>query len=1053
MKIEKIDIGIDSIRKIYHIGDVHIRNLKRRQEYKTVFERLAESIKKTLTPNDIIYLAGDIVHAKTDMSPELVQAVQEFFKMFADLAPTILITGNHDCNLNNKSRLDALTPIVNAINHPNLLYLKESGIYEIADKHFVVMSVFDKPKDFIKADSFDAKYKIALHHGAVNSATTDIGFVLVNDHVDLETFKGYDLTLLGDIHKPAQYLNKEKTIAYVGSTIQQNHSEALEHGMLVWDTDSKKSDFVVIPNDFCYYTVEIENGVYNELPKSLNDKRVRLRVKIKNTSTADFKKIVAEIKEAYHIEEYTVQKVKDASNVKNASSKNCIKDVRDVEYQNELIIKHLEERFALEDYILDGIRHVNRTINSNLPKLESRRNISWTPKRFEFSNMFSYGENNVIDFSNMNGSYGLFAPNASGKSTLLDAITFCIYDKCSRTSKALSVLNNKSNSFECIFNFQLDNKDYFIKKRAVRGRGGHVRVDVDFYCIEDGVVESLNGKERSDTNNNIRNVLGTYEDFILTALSIQNNNSGFIDMAQKDRKDLLAQFLDINIFEELYSLATQEIKEVSTLLKEYRQQNFETGLAEASNNIQALSIKQSSLESEKGQLDSVLEKLNNEIINLNRNLIPIDSAAEDISNLKSLKIKIEEIIKHLNESIESKKMLIEESNLTISKTNTLIEQIDLQKIQDTIKLIESKKSEETSLKISIEKIKSDLRHKMEKMEKLNDLKYDENCSYCMNNVFVKDAIKTKNSIEIEKQTALESIEKLKLLTAEVSQLSTIFQEKDSYDELCYQRQRAQSDASTLLSESSEMTSKLHQASNKLTEVNYKIEEYYKKEAAITKNKEIKAEIQVLEDKLSEVKKLIDVLNQQILECRSNIIVNEQLKIKSEESIKKLQEYERQYKFYEYYLLAVSRDGVPYDLIATAVPTIEQEINNILSELVTFQLALEMDGKNINCYIMYDNDSFWPIELTSGMEKFISSLAIRTSLINISSLPKPNFLVIDEGLGNLDSDVLNEFASFLNYLETQFTFVIMISHIEAARDMVKSLIEITKVNGFSKIDYV
>ena len=206
--MEQINIGIDTINKIYHIADIHIRNLKRHKEYQTVFQRTVDAIKSTIEPNDIIFLGGDIVHAKTDMTPELVQSVQEFFKMFSDIAPTILITGNHDCNLNNKSRLDALTPIVNALNHPNLHYLKESGIYQLADKHFVVMSVFDKPKDFIKADSFEGDFKIALHHGAVNNAMTDIGFRLVNDNVDINTFAGYKLTLLGDIHKPNQTLQE-----------------------------------------------------------------------------------------------------------------------------------------------------------------------------------------------------------------------------------------------------------------------------------------------------------------------------------------------------------------------------------------------------------------------------------------------------------------------------------------------------------------------------------------------------------------------------------------------------------------------------------------------------------------------------------------------------------------------------------------------------------------------------------------------------------------------------------------------------------------------------
>ena len=80
-----IDIGIEKIDKIYHIADVHVRNVKRHKEYQLVFKRLYSYIKKTRTDNSVIYVAGDIVHAKTDMSPELVSLVSEFFRKLADL--------------------------------------------------------------------------------------------------------------------------------------------------------------------------------------------------------------------------------------------------------------------------------------------------------------------------------------------------------------------------------------------------------------------------------------------------------------------------------------------------------------------------------------------------------------------------------------------------------------------------------------------------------------------------------------------------------------------------------------------------------------------------------------------------------------------------------------------------------------------------------------------------------------------------------------------------------------------------------------------------------
>ena len=135
--------------------------------------------------------------------------------------------------------------------------------------------------------------------------------------------------------------------------------------------------------------------------------------------------------------------------------------------------------------------------------------------------------------------------------------------KCSRTSKAIDVLNYSKNKFNCKFNFEINGVDYFIERVGKKSpKRGTVKVDVEFYCIVDGVTHSLNGEERRDTNSIIRQYVGSYDDFILTAMSIQGNNSGFIEKSQKERKELLAQFLDMNVFEQLYQVANDEIKEL-----------------------------------------------------------------------------------------------------------------------------------------------------------------------------------------------------------------------------------------------------------------------------------------------------------------------------------------------------------------------------------------------------------------------------------------------------------------------------------------------------------
>ena len=171
-----------------------------------------------------------------------------------------------------------------------------------------------------------------------------------------------------------------------------------------------------------------------------------------------------------------------------------------------------------------------------------------------------------------------------------------------------------------------------------------------------------------------------------------------------------------------------------------------------------------------------------------------------------------------------------------------------------------------------------------------------------------------------------------------------------------------------------------------------------------------------------------------------------------DNITKMEELEDTIGAYHYYLQAVSRDGVPYNLIQDALPTIEGEVNNILSQIVDFSIIFKMDGKSINNYIVYDEDNVWPLELSSGMEKFISSLALRVGLINVCNLPRGNFLAIDEGFGTMDSENLNSVYSFFQYLKSQFQFVVIVSHIESMRDAVDTLLEIKKEHGYSNISF-
>jgi DNA repair exonuclease SbcCD ATPase subunit len=155
--------------------------------------------------------------------------------------------------------------------------------------------------------------------------------------------------------------------------------------------------------------------------------------------------------------------------------------------------------------------------------------------------------------------------------------------------------------------------------------------------------------------------------------------------------------------------------------------------------------------------------------------------------------------------------------------------------------------------------------------------------------------------------------------------------------------------------------------------------------------------------------------------------------------------------YEIYLDTIAKGGVPHMLLKKIMPVIEDEVNSILNQIVEFYVSLEADDKNINCYLHYNDDTSWPVELASGMERFMISIAMRAALINVSSLPRPNFIAIDEGFGVLDSEKISSVNQLFDYLKTQFDFILCISHLDAMKDLADNLINIHKSSsGFSEI---
>ena len=1046
---------VDQVDNVIHIADVHIRNFKRHDEYESVFQRVYDYCREEVqqNKNTIIYLAGDIVHAKTDMSPELIVQTRNFFVNLAKIAPVILIAGNHDMNLNNRNRLDALTPIVDSIDTPDFFYLKETGVYTFGGVHFILNAVWEDPDNFIMAeDVVEDGIKVVLYHGAIDKADIGLGHLIKNNRLSVEKFRGFDAGMFGDIHS-FQYLDGDGKFAYAGSLIQQNFGEGLTHGVMKWKLKEGKSKFVPIQNDWAHYTIDIDGGNFVNLPTEFSIHN-RVRVRSYNTTNSDLFKAITKLKSIIKVDDIRIQKFSTKLTGNNSGSTISLEDVRDVEYQNKLISSYLEKNFAVEEEVIDEVRKINRTINTQINKTPALRNVIWTPILFEFENMFSYGGDNKIDFTQMNGTYGIFASNASGKSSVLDALTFCLFDKCSRTFKAAQVLNNKKNSFRCKFQFQINGRDYWIERVATKDKKGHVKVNVDFWYEEDGETISLNGDDRDGTNFAIRNYLGTFDDFIITALSLQGNNTNFIDKPQRERKDLLAQFLDLNLFEELNTIASDEIKTVQTLIKEFSRQDYSTKITDANDEHKRLSLRLEELNEEKDLFQRRIDSYNEEIMTLTKALKPVDDGLME-HNLEELIEKKSELARKVAacewELLEMEREL-QTLNHDLSVEQEKFDGMNYEDLTHRKTMREFWLTRFTTVQSEMSKTHIRITHNQSKIDNLSNHEYDPNCQYCVNNVFVKDA-KEAETIIIKLQEEYDDlVNQLKEIETTLDGIPSPDDELEIYTELERKIVNIQKSINGVQRQMSENTTKCSDLSSKVVKVEELIHKFVENEGTIKENQGIQLKIADIESKKDEMVSELKSLDRDIIYSSGQVKVAEKTIQDCADAIKKLKELETQFKAYDFYLKAVNRNGVPYNLISEALPKVQAEVNSILSQIVEFEILFETDGKSINTYIVYDDENFWPLEMTSGMEKFISSLAIRTALVNVSSLPRPNFIAIDEGWGTLDSDNLNSLYMLFDYMKTQFDFMLTISHIDALRDIVDKVIEIKKENGFSNIRF-
>lgn len=1032
--------------KILHIADVHWRGLSRHQEYVLAFKDMFKQAKK-LKP-DVIYLGGDIVHSKTQgISPELIENLCWWFNGMAEIAPTHVILGNHDGLILNKDRQDAITPIIEAINNPNIFLYKNSGTYEFAPGfEWCVLSCFDE-ENFYKAKPSKDNVSIALYHGAVRGSLTDVDWQLEGEST-LDLFKSYDFGMLGDIHKK-QFLNKRGTIAYSGSTIQQNFGEDSEKGFLFWDIKSADDftvDFHEIENNYHFVTVDWQGNIQKTVNKckeypNLSRFRIRADNYISQADARRLQKILTKQKAATEVV-FKVDTKFDSDLIKTENTSASGIDLRNPDKHKALLSDYYKNNNLSEEDLTNINELVDRSLSEIAQTDHDLRNVRWSINKLKFDNCFSYTDGNFINFENSPGITGIFGRNARGKSSIIGTIAYSLFNTSDRGAiKNIHLINTRKNNCKAELDVAINNVPYRIVRQTIKKQTKQnvwAPTSLNFYKLDNSgeIIEDLTEEQRRETEKIIRGMIGSSEEFLMTSLASQGDMNNFIKEKATARKSILTNFLDLTVFDAMNEFAKKESASLKQQANNINRGDWinqikikENSITSIKNNI---SVHENDSERLKRDYEGYLKDLHSntkddyitnrevEIAERNFNLaVEYVENAEDHRDI-------------LRDNIFDTEQKIEKVNLFLSNFN--VEEVkqkrDAQKEID--KLLSSMQGE---LKME----RRELTNIEKSVERLKEVPCGDMFSNCK---FIKESHSNKRKLETQR-------DKVTSIKVKVDDLRTAFRKlgKEDYDNQLDKFNTIVRKKATLVASISDTLVKINSYEKDIENKRPKIpvlKTIYDNLKENFDNQDSNSGQILLENKIRKT-------NNQIksIDSERTKLINKLAKEKAEKSmmVKQKKEFEKiskSLRVYDLFLQATSHKGIPVQIIHSMLPQINAEISKILKGVVGFTVELEvdLDKNSMDIYINY-GDSKRIVELGSGMEKMMASLAIRVALINVSSLPKTNMLMIDEGFGALDETNLEACGKLLQSLKKYFKNILVISHIDAIKDIVDNTIDITK----------
>jgi len=737
----------------------------------------------------------------------------------------------------------------------------------------------------------------------------------------------------------------------------------------------------------------------------------------------------------YFQKKYNTTNVNVLTKVKNVDNEtmqsvDVSTNITDVNYQLDLLKKFVESKGYGKN--LDEILSLNQIVENKMKEGDSDTSQfnKWYIRNIEFSNFLSYGQNQRLDFDKCNGLVVVESnpPNFGGKTVLtVDLLMFLFFNETTKTSKAEEIFNRFTEKDSVVVKGEItiDGEDYIIirkieRKKSKKGEW-NVKTELDFFKkLHDGSLLNFTGEQRRETETFIKNSIGTKEDFLMTILTTATNLEELLESKPTARGQVLSRFMGLEflkkkeeVAKEIYSTFSKS--KISNL---YNSEQLKTDIETYQNTIT--------------ELKDEIKTLEDEVKEIEDNITKGKNYRDDM--LKKKHSDIDKDIALLN----PEKTQQEIDTIEFDKKSYIKKLSELQVVEPSEFYHEDKHDEVKEEYNKVFKEKIELDTKITEIEKLqSSVKGGIKCEHC--GIELMNAAITQKKISELDNYIMQKAEKEGLMTNIIYKEQSFVNLKKEFDE--YEKNKLIKEKYDLSIESCDL---------KIEGLKNKIKRWEEVQDKIQTNDKIDSLLIKADLKLESYGQMLKEKQNKISTNNFSIKTNEDKITNNTSLIEKISEEEGKDKIYKMYLESYGKNGVGKMIMKSMMPLINSELQRLMEDSCYFKLEIRINDKNEVEFVMVDNGTGVEKLMVSGSgyEKTIASLALRSVLSKVCSLPKPNVVVFDEVFGKISNDNLELVSEFFIKIKDYFEKIFVITHNPMVSQWADTIIKIKKDNNIS-----